>query len=629
MSDYVCDGSVPYFEGIYKNLGECIHKDDIKGIISFIFGWCSIGCWVFAQIPQIIKSLRLRNVESVSLFFFINWFIGDVSNLVGVFLIDGTTTQIASGIYYMFVDTVSIIENIVFRWFYKPKVILGKKEAHETLALIGINLSESSYDLSSSYSSSGYSSDLSSASLGSDTSSRMTEECNTSKITPVSPNMSLEDDYSSVDINSSGNQEYKILLNNREKGKKKQSSNWSEESKLNVFSTMLIILVVLQYFSYCIINPENDINTPKYGSSHPNGALSTFSMLNKQRRLLRHTILPDSYSELLNKEQSNKGIQIGSSPATVFTQELSLGKNKDYADDDEDMEEKEKEEEEEEEENEAIYISGMVLGYISGVMYLLARIPQSVKIFKTKSIFGLSASLFILATFADTFYFMSLVLVTRTKQDLFDFFPWMLGSGGPLIVDILLVIQYYYYVRKYRKNPILPVIEEASSLPNDKLSGTEAENKANIEGQTKSSCEIEGKRRQKIKRRERNVRLDLSSESDNYWRTNKDGTVETYVIGNKVMVFRRRDEGASHRSIHHGDDSSSHVLNQNGSHHHHLGNSNRRRGSTWGLKDSRTYSRTDSYWLTRAESTVGLLESDLLSDDMEDIEELIEDNNIA
>ncbi|KAJ7343374.1 PQ loop repeat-domain-containing protein [Mycena albidolilacea] len=54
--------------------------------LSDLLGYSSIGCWLGAQFPQVLKNIQLKSCEGLALPFLANWFLGDASNLLGCIL---------------------------------------------------------------------------------------------------------------------------------------------------------------------------------------------------------------------------------------------------------------------------------------------------------------------------------------------------------------------------------------------------------------------------------------------------------------------------------------------------------------------------------------------------------------
>ncbi|TKA29171.1 hypothetical protein B0A50_03681 [Salinomyces thailandicus] len=67
-------------------------------------GTLSIVAWLFAQLPQIYKNYNLGSTSGLSIFFLVEWCLGDISNLLGALFTHQATWQVAIGAYYVFVD---------------------------------------------------------------------------------------------------------------------------------------------------------------------------------------------------------------------------------------------------------------------------------------------------------------------------------------------------------------------------------------------------------------------------------------------------------------------------------------------------------------------------------------------
>jgi len=80
---------------------------------SLWIGLASIGFWVFAQLPQIIKNFRLMDSSSLSPVFLVLWCCGDSTNLIGALLTNQLPTQIYLAIFFVCVDCI-----LVGQWFF-------------------------------------------------------------------------------------------------------------------------------------------------------------------------------------------------------------------------------------------------------------------------------------------------------------------------------------------------------------------------------------------------------------------------------------------------------------------------------------------------------------------------------
>lgn len=71
---------------------------------SIVLGSLSIVAWLFAQLPQIYKNWSISSTSGLSIFFLVEWCLGDLGNLLGALFTHQATWQVAIGGYYVFVD---------------------------------------------------------------------------------------------------------------------------------------------------------------------------------------------------------------------------------------------------------------------------------------------------------------------------------------------------------------------------------------------------------------------------------------------------------------------------------------------------------------------------------------------
>ncbi|KZT28429.1 hypothetical protein NEOLEDRAFT_844459 [Neolentinus lepideus HHB14362 ss-1] len=72
--------------------------------LSDLLGYTSIGCWLFAQFPQVLENIRQQSVEGLALPFLLNWLLGDLTNLIGCILTHQLPFQTYLATYFCFVD---------------------------------------------------------------------------------------------------------------------------------------------------------------------------------------------------------------------------------------------------------------------------------------------------------------------------------------------------------------------------------------------------------------------------------------------------------------------------------------------------------------------------------------------
>ncbi|XP_043852043.1 lysosomal amino acid transporter 1 homolog isoform X1 [Dromiciops gliroides] len=102
-------------------------------------------------------------------------------------------------------------------------------------------------------------------------------------------------------------------------------------------------------------------------------------------------------------------------------------------------------------------IIGFTIGSISSVLYLTSRLPQIYTNFQRKSTQGISYSLFALVILGNTTYGLSVLLKNPESGQsesnfLLHHLPWLIGSLGVLLLDIIISIQFFIY----RQQPFSP-----------------------------------------------------------------------------------------------------------------------------------------------------------------------------
>lgn len=88
--------------------------------ISNTLGILSIVAWLFAQLPQIYKNWRISSTSGLSIFFLVEWCLGDLSNLLGALFTHQASWQVTIGSYYVFVDVC-----LVLQWIWYEKLRHG------------------------------------------------------------------------------------------------------------------------------------------------------------------------------------------------------------------------------------------------------------------------------------------------------------------------------------------------------------------------------------------------------------------------------------------------------------------------------------------------------------------------
>lgn len=106
---------------------------------------------------------------------------------------------------------------------------------------------------------------------------------------------------------------------------------------------------------------------------------------------------------------------------------------------------------------------GMALGYASAVCYLCARIPQIIKNYQEKSCDGLSLLFFLFSLTGNLTYGASLVAYSQTREELIKDLPWLVGSFGTIVEDLVIFFQFRIYGDRGQTKPAVEDGEHAEN----------------------------------------------------------------------------------------------------------------------------------------------------------------------
>ncbi|KAL0946624.1 hypothetical protein HGRIS_012820 [Hohenbuehelia grisea] len=102
--------------------------------LSELAGYASIACWLGAQFPQVLENIKRQSCEGLALPFLANWFLGDLSNLIGCILTHQLPFQTYLATYFVFVDL-----SLVAQYFYylpkQPPLSLKRTNTRGTSVL--------------------------------------------------------------------------------------------------------------------------------------------------------------------------------------------------------------------------------------------------------------------------------------------------------------------------------------------------------------------------------------------------------------------------------------------------------------------------------------------------------------
>ncbi len=117
LPDY-CSPTTPFLSGLSIYFNTCIPTP--LAAVSTALGTLSIVSWLFAQLPQIYKNYQLQSTAGLSIYFLIEWCLGDATNLLGAIFTRQAAWQIIVAGYYVFVD-VCLVSQFFWYTHFKPR----------------------------------------------------------------------------------------------------------------------------------------------------------------------------------------------------------------------------------------------------------------------------------------------------------------------------------------------------------------------------------------------------------------------------------------------------------------------------------------------------------------------------
>ncbi|KAJ2834539.1 putative vacuolar membrane transporter for cationic amino acids [Coemansia furcata] len=88
---------------------------ETHALISSLFGYMSIACWIVVLVPQIRLNYRRKSCDGVSLAFYLMWSLGDVFNLAGALMGGLIFTAVLLPVYYLITDCVVLSQFYFYR----------------------------------------------------------------------------------------------------------------------------------------------------------------------------------------------------------------------------------------------------------------------------------------------------------------------------------------------------------------------------------------------------------------------------------------------------------------------------------------------------------------------------------
>ncbi|KAF7294849.1 hypothetical protein MIND_01022800 [Mycena indigotica] len=416
--------------------------------VSELLGYCSIGCWLGAQLPQILTNIQLQSCEGLALPFLANWFLGDASNLLGCLLTGQLAFQTWLAGYFVSVDVVLVAQYLYYERS-RPTKIFGRQRVgstsdrhYRTLSTVAANVSGAAAVLAAQqHESMRRSVDQLSA-------SRVSDELDESALAAMADS-----------IQSEGMPPRKRVSWSTERYGRRGGSVGRTPVSRSAFLPRLTPADDNDIDRGRSLQREATLDAPPPESApetqrRPSRAsrrganlvfLSIFALYSigswtasKQTRDLQQSGEPIGrvigsvpVAFVSSKPSSIKP----TTPAThVWMEDLPPGSppHHEPIPSDDPFDE---------------LVLGRIFAWLCTTLYLTSRLPQIWKNFVRKSVEGLSMYLFIFAFLGNTFYVLSIMTSEKahapppvSTEFLRESLPYLLGSGGTLMFDVTISI---------------------------------------------------------------------------------------------------------------------------------------------------------------------------------------------
>jgi len=326
----------------------CVYDGEPWAMAAFWVGMSSLGFWIMCQLPQFIENFQRKSASALSHWFILEWFSGDVTNLIGAFLTNQASTQKFTAGLFVVMDCCMLSQ-----MYYYTKIM--QAPVRDTPGKV-VDLLRSSFSGTTPQDAPDAKSDA--------------------KLETPMERATIGGDYRQV----SGSTAVGVGTDSQSR------SGLGASCGTAVLGLVLITLCA----SSTVMAP------------------SSATGFTAARRLLDNSC--------------------ASTPAK------------------------------------AVKITGTALGWTSAAIYLNSRLPQVYKNYKAKTVEGLSWLMFFCAVMGNLTYALGVLLKVEGWSDVNDALPWLVGSLGTIVFDVIIVVQCFIYGDATNKEKF-----DAALKSNDKL----------------------------------------------------------------------------------------------------------------------------------------------------------------
>jgi len=345
--------------------------------LSDVLGYISMLSWLFAQFPQLIVNWKLQSAEGLALPFLVNWLIGDLTNLVGCILTHQLPFQTYLASYFCFVDACLISQYAYYTPF--SRYFLPPPTKLPGTPGYGYSSLPRSANVS--------------AARGRSKSVGMEIERGLRRLSLLREHGQDED----VQIQTEEMHERMASVGSQ---RAERSTSKQRSSNIGVRKAGMVFLAVGGLLQVGYLSEREERASGSVGQVI--GEVELASM---------------NYAPSL----------LDASPWTFIAEPLGMAI-------------------EPSREGDTQRVVGRVFAWTCTTLYLTSRLPQIWKNFVRKSVEGLSMSLFICAFLGNFFYVLSILTSSPAhgpgaRAFLLESIPYLLGSGGVLMFDMIIVLQ--------------------------------------------------------------------------------------------------------------------------------------------------------------------------------------------